>query len=157
MKNNILVLFVLFVSFMFAQEIKFKKGIVYIDGKECLKYDNDVNNVSFQNLDGDDIFAIQYLRPDGTQASLYTKVVFFEYRRELTSQNYIYAKKSLIERLLKSNVLDNCTIDGDKLETFIMKYDEKVEERLNQKSDKVIIINNNQEPRKSGVNINIGG
>jgi hypothetical protein len=36
-----------------------------------------------------------------------------------------------------------------------LKYDEKVEERLNRNSTNTIIIK--EEPRKSGININIGG
>ena len=154
--KKIILLFAIFnLSFIFAQDIKFKKGIVYVDGVECMKYDNDGNNVSFQNMKGDHIIAIQYLRPDGTQESLYTKVIFFGFKKELTSQNYIYTKKALVERLLKSNTLKDCALVEDKIDTFILKYDEKVEERLNKNSTNTIIIK--EEPRKSGININIGG
>lgn len=155
MKKKSTVLLLLLSILGFSQDIKLKKGIVYIDGQECLKYETEGNNVSFQNLDGDDIIAIQYLRPDGTQESLYNKVIFLEYQQELTSKDYIYTKKSLVERLLKSKVLENCTLNEEKLQSFILKYDEKVEERLNRNSTNTIIIK--EEPRKSGININIGG
>lgn len=155
MKKIVTILFLSFSVVLFSQDIKFKKGIVYIDGQECLKYETEGNNVSFQNLEGDDIIAIQYLRPDGTQESLYNKVIFLEYQQELTSKNYIYTKKSLVERLLKSKALDNCTLNEEKLQSFILKYDEKIEERLNRNSTNTIIIK--EEPRRSGININIGG
>jgi hypothetical protein len=155
MKKSFSILFLCFSILTFSQDIKFKKGIVYIDDQECLKYEAEGNNVSFQNLDGDDIISIQYLRPDGTQESLYTKVIFLEYQQELTSKNYIYTKKALVERLLKSKALENCTLNEEKLQSFILKYDEKVEERLNRNATNTIIIK--EEPRKSGININIGG
>lgn len=157
MKNSI-AFFLLLLTFnsMNSQDIKFKKGILYVDEKECMKYDDDGNVVTFQNLNGDDIISIQYLRPDGTQQSLYCKVLFFDYKKEFTSQNYIYTKKLLIERMLKSKLLENCNFNEDKIDNFILKYDEKVEERLNRNSNNNTTIIIKEEPRRSGINLNIG-
>ncbi len=153
--KHILIIFLLGFSFLgFSQDIDFKKGIISVDGKECMKYDSDANTVTYQNLNGDDIMILKYMRPDGSQASLYTKVIFIESRREFTSQNYIFTKKALIEKLIKSNVLVDCVLNDEKLENFILKYDEKVEDRLKGNSTNTIIIK--EEPRRSGVNINIG-
>ena len=120
MKKILFAIFIFCSCLSFGQDINFKKGIVYIDGKECLKYDNDGTNITFQNLNGDDIVYIKYLRPDGTQQSLYTKVIFVEAKQELTSKSYIFTKKALIEKLLKSNVLVNCQIVQDKVENFVL-------------------------------------
>jgi hypothetical protein len=153
--KQILFIFLLSFSFLgFSQDIDFKKGIIYLDGKECMKYDSDSNTVTYQNLNGDDIMILKYMRPDGSQSSLYTKVIFIESHREFTSQNFIFTKKSLIEKLIKSNVLVGCVLNDEKLENFILKYDEKVEDRLRGNSTNTIIIK--EEPRRSGVNINIG-
>jgi hypothetical protein len=154
MKKLFLILSFLTVTTLFSQEIDFKKGIVYIDGKECLKYESEGNNTTLKNLNGDDIVTIQYLRPDGSQQSLYNKIIFLEYNKSFTSKNYIYTRKALVEKLLKSNVLVECAINSDKIDTFILKYDEKVEDRMNNTNTNTIIIK--EEPRRSGININIG-
>jgi len=153
--KHILVVFFLCISFLgFSQDIDFKKGVIYVDGKECMKYDSDVNTVTYQNLNGDDIMILKYIRPDGSQSSLYTKVIFIESHQEFTSQNYIFTKKNLIEKLIKSKALVECVLNEEKLESFILKYDEKVEERLKGNTTNTVIIK--EEPRRSGVNINIG-
>jgi len=140
----------------FSQDVNFKKVIVYIDGKECLKYDSDSNNVTFQNLKGDDIMILKYVRPDRTQESLYTKVIFLESHQEFTSKSYIFTKKVLVEKLLKSNVLVNCELLEDKVATFVLKFDEKVEDRLKSNTTNTNTVIIKEEPRRSGVNINIG-
>lgn len=154
MKKIITILVLLISFFSFSQDVNFKKGIVTIDGKECLKYDSDANNVTYQNMNGDDIMILKYIRPDGTQSSLYAKVIFIDSNQELTT-SYIFTKKLLVEKLLKSNALVNCELDEDKLKVFVMKFDEKVEDRLN-KSNNTNTIIIKEEPRRSGVNINLG-
>ncbi|WP_395065514.1 hypothetical protein [Flavobacterium sp.] len=159
MKNikNIVTALVLLCSFAtFGQDINFKKGIVSIDGKECLKYESDSNNVSFQNLKGEDVMILKYLRPDTTQESLYIKVIFVESHQEFTSKSYIFTKKVLIEKLLKSNTLVDCALNEEKLSTFILKYDEKVEDRLNKNTNTTNTVIIKEEPRRSGLNINLG-
>lgn len=152
--KNYLFLIVLLQSFFIgsAQDVRFKKGIVYVDDKECLKYDSDANNVSYQSLEGEDLFVLKFIRVGGI---LYTKVVFVESQMHLTSENYIFSKKLLVQKLLKSNVIENCTLNEEKIANFIVKFDEKVEERLNQPASNTIIIREDSQPQK-GVNINIG-
>ena len=127
MKKLLSIVLFLNAFILFGQDINFKKGIVYVDGKECMKYDSDATTVSFQNMNGDDIMVLKFIRPDRSQASLYTKVVFIESHQELTSQSYIFTKKALVEKLLKSNALVDCTLNEDKVRTFVLKYDEKVD------------------------------
>lgn len=159
MKNikSILLALILLISLVsFGQDINFKKGIISIDGKECLKYDSDSNNVTYQNLKGEDIMILKFMRPDGTQESLYTKVIFIESHQEFTSKSYIFTKKVLIEKLLKSNTLVNCNLDEEKVRTFVLKYDEKVEDRLKSNTTNTNTVIIKEEPRRSGLNINLG-
>lgn len=122
MKNFLTTLLFLMSISLFSQEVDFKKGIVYIDGKECLKYESETNNVSFQDLNGNDIMVLKFLREYGT---VYTEVIFFESKQRFSSRTYIFTKKSLIEKLIKSNTLFDCKIDADKVKIFVQKYDEK--------------------------------
>ena len=155
MKKVLLLLLLLISISVFSQDVNFKKGIVYVDGKECMKFDSDANNVTFQDMNGDDIMILKYLRPDGSQSSLYSKVIFIESHQELTSKSYIFSKKLLVEKLLKSNALQNCALNEEKVRTFVMKFDEKIEDRVIVNPTNTIIIK--EEPsRGSGVNINIG-
>lgn len=155
MKKVLLLLLLLISISVFSQDVNFKKGIVYVDGRECMKFDSDANNVTFQDMNGDDIMILKYLRPDGSQSSLYSKVIFIESHQELTSKSYIFSKKLLVEKLLKSNALQNCALNEEKVRTFVMKFDEKIEDRVIVNPTNTIIIK--EEPsRGSGVNINIG-
>lgn len=152
MKKIILILFLFSTSFIFSQEIDFKKGIITVDGKECMKYESSASNVTYQNLNGDDLIILKFIRVNG---ELYTKVIFVESRQEFTSQNYIFTKKNLVEKLIKSNTLVECALNEEKVSTFVLKYDEKVEERYNKSTTTNTVIIK-EEPRKSGVNINLG-
>ena len=148
MKKIITILFLCVSLFGFSQEIDFKKGIISIDGKECMKYDSSATNVTYQSLNGDDLFILKFIRVNG---KLYNKVVFVESNQEFTSESFIFTKKLLVEKLLKSNAIVDCTLNEEKIRTFVLKYDEKVEDR---NTTNTIIIK--EEPRRSGVNINIG-
>ena len=152
MKKIILILVLISTSFIFSQEIDFKKGLITVDGKECMKYESSASNVTYQNLNGDDLIILKFIRVNG---ELYTKVIFVESRQEFTSQNYIFTKKTLIEKLIKSNTLVECSLNEEKVNTFVLKYDEKVEERYNKSTTTNTVIIK-EEPRRSGVNINLG-
>ena len=152
MKKIILILVLISTSFIFSQEIDFKKGLITVDGKECMKYESSASNVTYQNLNGYDLIILKFIRVNG---ELYTKVIFVESRQEFTSQNYIFTKKTLIEKLIKSNTLVECSLNEEKVNTFVLKYDEKVEERYNKSTTTNTVIIK-EEPRRSGVNINLG-
>jgi len=52
-KITLLLLMLMSIGVLQAQKIKFKKGIVLIDGKKCLKYDkSDSNVIEISSLDG---------------------------------------------------------------------------------------------------------
>jgi len=114
-----------------AQKIKFKKGKVFIDGKECLLYDSsDPNNVEISDLDGNQTVLLKFIRTGvGQNGGLYTKIIFVEQKKSLTSKSFVFTKKLFVKKLLKSGVLRDCKFDTRKIDKFIMRYDEKVEER----------------------------
>ena len=66
--------------------------------------------------------------------------------------------KSIVELLYKSKVVNNDqTLNEDKVNLLVEKYGTEFSDRLNKSNNgQTIIINNNQEPKRSGININIG-
>lgn len=127
MKKNILTLSLFFMCLIgFSQEIKIKDDIVSIDGKECLKISGDVNNVSISDLDGNEIIFLKYIH-NSRYGSLYNKITFLDKKLSFTSKSYIFTKKLLIKKLLADKTLNECKLDPDKVEKFVLKFDENVE------------------------------
>lgn len=111
-----------------AQKIKFKKGKVIIDNVECLNYDSSPNNVEYTTSDGKQSIILKYIRTGiGQNGGLYTKVIFVEQDKSLSCRAYLFNKKSLVKKLLSSKVLLNCQINNKKIDTFLKRYDEKIE------------------------------
>jgi len=114
-------------SSAFCQEIDFKKNIVLVDGKECIKMSKeDAVSVSFSDMEGNEIVFLRFIH-DSKYAKLYNKVTFVDQNLSFTSQSYIYTKKMLIKKLIKDSVIQDCKINLENLKKFIMKYDENVE------------------------------
>jgi hypothetical protein len=112
----------------FSQEIAIKKDIVSINGKDCLKVqDSDPNNVSFMDLEGNEIFFLKFIH-NSRYAPVYSKVIFLDQKLTFTSRSYIFTKKILIKKLLTDGILENCALVPTKVENFVLKYDEKVEQ-----------------------------
>lgn len=127
MKKNILMLSFFLMSFVgFSQEVKIKNDIVSIDGKECLKIGGDVNNVSISDLEGNEIIFLKFIH-GSKYGALYNKVTFLNQKLSFTSMSYIFSKKLLIKKLLADKTLIDCKLDSEKVEKFVMKYDESVE------------------------------
>ena len=111
----------------FSQEINIKNDIVTIDGKECLKInDSDPNNVSILDLEGNEIIFLKFIH-NSRYARLYNKITFLDQKLTLTSRSYIFTKKLLIKKLLADNTLENCKLNKEKVEKFVLKFDENVE------------------------------
>jgi len=113
------------ISFIQAQKIKIKKGVVYVEGESCLTTDGDPVNISFYDADGEEIVFMKYL--EDRKGQTYMKVTFLEQKLSFTSQSIIFTRKMLLRRLLSSNTIENCKLNQDKVERFILKYDEDVE------------------------------
>lgn len=127
MKKNILTLSFLLISLLgFSQDIKIDDDIVLIDGQECLKISGDANNVSISDLEGNEIIFMKFIH-NSRFGSVYNKVTFLDQKLSFTSQSYIFTKKLLIKKLLEDNTLMECKLDPEKVERFVLKYDENVE------------------------------
>ena len=129
-KKLLLSLFVLAISQKaFCQDIIFKKDVISVDGKECLKVnDRDPNNVSFMDLAGNEIFFLKFMH-NSRYGPLYTKITFLNQKLTLTSMSYGFTKKLLVKKLLADGTLTNCVLIPAKAESFVLKYDEKIEDQ----------------------------
>ena len=133
MKKNILLLIIaISVTQLQAQSIKFKKDKVLIDKEECLNYDKaDANNLEISTLDGEQTVFLKFIRTGvGQNGGLYSKIIFVEEKKSMTSRSYIFTKKLLVKKLLSAGVLVDCALDEAKIDKFILKYDEGIEETL---------------------------
>lgn len=140
MKLQLCILFALFtVTVSVAQKIKIKKGIVYVDGEKCLTVDGDPNNVSIYNLEGEELVFLKFIH-NTKYADTYNKITFLDSKLSFTSKSYIFTKKLLIKKLLASKTIVNCELVEEKVERFVLKYDEDVEK--DEISVKVIIDRN---------------
>ncbi len=141
MKRIILITLVLISALQVAnaQKIKFKKGVVTADGKPILNYENSILTKEFTTLDDAQTIILKFIHDsEYTNGETYCKVIFVEQNKSFTSRSYIFTKKILVKKLLKSKLIDaNGNFNSSKIDKFIMKYDEKVED---QKKEVHIII-----------------
>lgn len=126
-KKMLIVITVLFSITVTAQEINFKKGVVFVDGKECLRYDDsDPNHITISDLDGNELVFLKFIH-NSKYGDVYNKVTFIGQKVSFTSQSYIFSKKLLVKKLLADKTLTDCKLDPAKVETFVLKYDENIE------------------------------
>jgi hypothetical protein len=181
MKNAIAFLF-LFVSFLgFSQKIKLKDGVILVDKVEYIKLREDkVSRRCYiiSNLKGEDILYIKgmdYYDPaevkpttpgyysDGKvfyfevlSADLNT--IYFENRPSGSPFNSLYTENTISNLFNGEAINSDGTLNLEKLEILSKKigfeFSKKRDAINNQRSNNTIIIK--EEPRRSGVNINIG-
>lgn len=118
---------ILSISIMHAQKIKIKKGDIFIDDIKCLSTDGDPVNISFYDSDGEEIVFMKYL-DDKRDGENYMKVTFLDQKLSFTSKSIIFTRKMLLRRLLDTKTIENCKLNQDKVERFILKYDENIEQ-----------------------------
>lgn len=121
MKKNILTVIIVLISvFVFAQEIKIKKGQVLLDGKPIANIESKIRDYKISNLDGN------------TSIMAYTRVgnpyVFIELRNEVTGKsndmNFVkYSpfniSRSIIETLFSKGLMTENGIDIEKVNAFL--------------------------------------
>lgn len=112
-------------NIMQAQKIKIKKGVIYVDGENCLSTEGYPVNTSFYDTDGEEIIFMKYL--ETKKGETYAKVTFLDQKLSLTSKSIVFTRKMLLRRLLASKVIENCKLNPEKVERFILKFDEQVE------------------------------
>lgn len=183
--KKIITIFFLTVSLLgFSQKIKLKDGIVLVDKVEYLKLREDkVSRHCYilSNLKGEDILYIRSskyydastIRP--TTPGYYTdgyvsyfevlsadlNTIYFENRYSGSPFNSLYTE-NILSNLYNGEVMNaDGTLNITKLEVLSKKIGfefSKRRDEVNRTSSNpgTIIINNNQTPQRSGLNINLG-
>jgi hypothetical protein len=151
----------------FSQEIKLKKGVVLVDDVEWLNY-NDCgtfdSTCSLLNKQKEELIFIKTISLNGVEPMTssnprgvfsYYEVVFVGTKMKTEFQK---RQKAIIEILYNAKVVnEDGTLNNEKIERLVEKYGTPFSDRFNRSnSNQTIIINNNQTPQNSGVNINLG-
>lgn len=134
MKKIIFLGLVISSVFAFGQEVKLRKGIVSIDGKECFKYTSDLlaNNTVFKTNDGQTMFFMDVL--DGSSKKtikMYNKISVIGSDRIVTMDGGI-ARKDVIQGMILTNVINSsdCTFNKDNFGDFANRYDQHIESSI---------------------------
>lgn len=166
MKKLIFIL-TLFVSFFgISQEIKLKKGEVLVDGAVWMKYQDCGafdRTCSLLNLNNEELIFFKFINIEGVvpmtssnpKGNLaYVEVKFLGFNKSFEIQK---TQKNIIELLFNSKVIDSDgVLNQEKAAILVEKYGNEFSVRLNKKENTNTIIIK-EEPRKPGININIGG
>lgn len=165
MKRSLLILF--FLSAFFSaqsQEIKIKKDQVFVDDKIWLKSDGCGGLGSFCsliNLSGEEIIYMKFIKLEGvlpitnynkTGDATYIEVKFLGMNRTVEfDQGY----KKIIKTLFSAKVVnEDGTLNEEMVDRVVEKYGNEFSVKYNNRNTNTIIIK--EEPKRSGVNINIG-
>ena len=166
--KKLLLVVVLGLSFLgFSQTIKLKKGEVLVDGTPWIKYQEcgtfDSTCSLLNNQKEEVVFiktvAVQGVEPrtasnpNGTLS--YYEVVFVGQKMKIELQK---SQKSIIEIIYNGKAInEDGTLNPEKVDRLVEKYGIPFSDRLNRGNNQgTIIINNNQAPQRSGININLG-
>ena len=165
--KKIITILVLLVSFLsFSQEIKLKKGEVLVDGISWLYYQDCgtfSETCSLLDKNKEEIIFFKWIKvPDGEprtpsnpQGNLtYVEVKFLGLNQVFEIQK---TQKNIILLLYNSKVVkDDLTLDEEKVSRLIEKYGSEFSDRLNRTTNNTNTIIIKEEPRRSGININLG-
>ena len=166
--KKVFLLFVLMVSFLgFSQDIKLKKGEVLVDDKAWLNYDgcggfsqscslmmtSNKEEVIYMNL-----VIVPGVEPitnyNKTGDLKYIEVKFLGLNK--TIELDLTFKKAISIIYNSKSVNADGTFDEEKVERLVEKYGTPFSDRLNKTTNNTNTIIIKEEPRRSGVNINIG-
>ncbi len=127
MKQILTIAFFIFsASMVYSQEVQFKKGMVTIDGKECLKYDgSEMSGISYYNLAGEELFFVDYKR-GGPRNVMYWIITFMKDKIRMTNTS-LMSRKDIVAKLVKNGAITNCDINSEKLSNFVLKFDEQID------------------------------
>lgn len=113
------------VNFSFAQKVKIKKDIVYVDGKKYVKAERESGNMSIYSLneDEEELVFIKLYDPtpnNKTRNDSYYIVRFIEANVEVEISGK--SRKGIIKMLYKGKVIKDGEIDQKRLKSFVSKY-----------------------------------
>lgn len=146
----------------FSQDIKLKKGNVLVDGNEWLKYDGCGGfdqTCSISNLEGEEVIYMKLFSKIQGGDEKYWKVNFLGTQMSLDldfAEGFGLINGRLLKKFYDAKVIgEEGSLDEDRVIRMVEKFGSPFTDKLNA-TNNTIIINNNQEPQKSGININIG-
>ncbi len=166
--KNIILFFVLFISiFSFSQEIKLKKGEVFVDDKTWLNYDGcggfSQNCSLMLTSNKEEIIYMNFVKVPGVEPITnfnktgdltYIEVKFLGLNKSIELDQTF---KKAINIIYNSKCLnEDGTFDEDKVQRLIEKYGTPFSERINKSTTNNNTIIIKEEPRRSGININLG-
>lgn len=106
-------------------KVKIKKGIVFVEGKECLNIASSWGECTLIDKEGNDILHCQwFLKTDFHPA--YRKIIFLREKVTITNYSTPFSKKNLIQNLIASKVLVDCEFNPENIDWFALKYDEEI-------------------------------
>ena len=167
MKKKLAIL-VLFLSVLsFSQEVKLKKGDVLIDGTPWIKYQDCGtfdSTCSLLNNQKEELVFFKFITVRGAEPRIpsnpegnltYVEVVFVGQKMKIELQK---RQKDIIEIIYNGKAINSDgTLNAEKVDRLVEKYGTPFSDRLNKSNNNPnIIINNNQTPQRSGININLG-
>lgn len=138
MKKLLIALFLCFSFLSYGQKVKFKKGIVTIDGTEFVKYNEEGFFTSYSTLNDVEFITVLSTSYEERNSSYYTTpnpskygirptisryvftVKFPEFDKELTTDMY---QKDFILAIYKNKIInEDGTINEENIDKFISKY-----------------------------------
>jgi hypothetical protein len=126
MKKVFFSLVIIFSGFTaLCQNVNIKDRVVLVDDKECLKITGTMNDVSFHDLEGNEIIFMSFILNPG-EKDVHLKVTFLDQKISFTSRTNVFTKKQLIKKLIADGTLKDCKLDPEKVQRFVAKYDENV-------------------------------
>ena len=136
---------ILMVSLSFAQKIKIKDKIAYIDEQACFTLEMDGEGLLlsrhffFKDLNGNDLFFLKTLRSPIFPDENYMKVIFPQNGKSLTILQGFETPQLLMRAMVKDGIIArDGKFDPGRIDIFVMKYDEDLESQQN-----VIVIDRN--------------
>ena len=118
-----------------AQEIDFKKGTVFLDGKAVLSYKVENRATEFTlyklNTNEEVAFIIDYENQTvGYRKDDYYKINFISIGLKLESSNILGTWKKVVKWFFKNDLFNNnAELNKDKVKVFVEKYDENISQR----------------------------
>lgn len=167
MRKSITILFLFISLFSFSQEIKLKKGEILVDEKAWLNYDGCggfSNNCSLMlTSNKEEIIYMKFVKIPGVEPiTNYNKTGDLTYVEiKFLGLNASIELKETFKKAISIIYNSKCinedgSFDEDKVMRLVEKYGTSFSDRLNNSKtiNNTVIIK--EEPRRSGVNINLG-
>lgn len=166
MKKVLLFSLILIASFAFGQEVKMKKGIITIDGKEWAKYDGCGmfdENCSILKGENEIAFVSNTINDPSLASKYRTNTTVYWAEVKFLGLNLSFEEsetpKNIVKTLYKGQVFDeDGKFNEEKIARLIEKKGAQYSKKYLNNNGQTVIINNNttSDRPRNGVNISIG-